>query len=83
MARAGASRQGENGRVRIYPSSFDYVRRNIRWEELREKWGGSLEQWEWLAVQIEPEESLDQLAARILKVVQYDMDQLFYFGQGG
>ncbi len=45
--------------------------------------GGSLEQWEWLAVQIEPEESLDQLAARILKVVQYDMDQLFYFGQGG
>jgi hypothetical protein len=68
-------------RVRIYPSSFDYVRRNIRWEELREKWG-SLEQWEWLAVQIEPEESLDQLAARILKVVQYDMDQLFYFWPG-
>ena len=68
-------------RVRIYPSSFDYVRRNIRWEELCEEWGSS-EQWEWLAVQIQQGENLDQLAARLLKVVEYDVDQLFCMWQG-
>jgi len=67
-------------RVRIYPSSFDYVRRNTRWEELREEWGSS-EQWEWLAVQIEQGENLNQLAARLLKVVEYNFDQLFYMWQ--
>lgn len=68
-------------RVRIYPSSFDYVRRNTRWDDLRDSWG-SPEQWEWLSTQIVQDEKIDQLAARLLKVVGYDRDQLFYMWQG-
>jgi hypothetical protein len=68
-------------RVRIYPSSFDYVRRNIRWEELCEEWGSS-EQWEWLSTQVVQGENIDQLAARLLKVVKYNFKQLFYMWQG-
>lgn len=63
-------------RVRLYPSSFDYVRKNIGWEELREEWG-SPQQWEWLAVQVQEGDSLDRLAGRLLNVADYDADHLF------
>lgn len=62
-------------RVRLYPSSFDYIRRNIGWEELREEWG-SPQQWEWLAAQVQEGDSLDRLAGRLLNVTEYDAGQL-------
>lgn len=68
-------------RVRLYPSSFDYVRRNIGWEELREEWG-SPQQWKWLAVQVQEGDTLDRLAGRVLNVAEYNADQLFALWAG-
>lgn len=62
--------------VRVYQSSFDYVYKNIGWEELREEWGSS-QQWEWLAAQIQEGDSLDRVAGRLLKVTDYNADILF------
>ncbi|NLJ56153.1 MAG: BREX-4 system phosphatase PglZ [Firmicutes bacterium] len=69
-----------NCHVRVYMSSFDYVHGVLKWDELRQEWG-SQDQWEWLAVQIKQENNLDLLAARLLKVIEYDPDQLFYMWQ--
>ncbi len=72
---------GGSCRVRIYMSSFDYVRRTLRLNELCEEWG-SHGQWEWLAVQIKQDDNFDELASRILKVVEYDYEQLFLIWRG-
>ena len=63
-------------RVRLYPSSFDYVRKNIGWEELCEEWG-SPQQWEWLATRVQEGDSFERLAGRLLNVADYDANQLF------
>ncbi|MGI9862648.1 BREX-4 system phosphatase PglZ [Moorella naiadis] len=62
--------------VRLYPSSFEYIRRNIDWEEICEEWGSS-EQWDWLAVQIREGDNLDRLAGRLLNIANYNADVLF------
>lgn len=67
-------------RVRVYPSSFDYVRRNVGWEELREEWG-SPGDWEWLADQVREGDSLDRVAGRLLNVAGYNAQQLFTLWQ--
>lgn len=67
-------------RVRVYPSSFDYVRRNVSWEELREEWG-SPGDWEWLADQVREGDSLDLVAGRLLNVAGYNAQQLFTLWQ--
>ncbi|RJX19214.1 MAG: BREX-4 system phosphatase PglZ [Ammonifex sp.] len=63
-------------RVRLYPSSFDYVCKNVGWEELREDWG-SPQQWEWLAVHVQEGDDFDRLAGRLLNFGDYNADQLF------
>jgi hypothetical protein len=67
-------------RISIYPSSFDYVRRSFRWEEIREEWG-TCEQWDWLAARVNQDEDLNQLAARLLEVIDYNSGQLFNMWQ--
>lgn len=63
-------------RVRVYPSSFDYVRRHVDAEELRVEWG-SPNDWDWLAIQVREGDRLDQVAARLLNVAGYDAEHLF------
>lgn len=67
-------------RVQVYPSSFDYVYRNIGWEELKEEWGSPAD-WEWLAEQIHTGENLEQAAMRLLKVADYNPQRLFALWQ--
>ena len=67
--------------VRLYPSSFDYVRKNVGWEEVYEEWGSD-DQWKWLAVQVREGDSLDRLARRLLNVAGYDANQLFALWSG-
>jgi hypothetical protein len=68
-------------RVRLYPSSFDYICRNIGWDNLREEWG-SPRQWEWLAAQIHENDDLDRVAGRVLNVAGFNADQLFTLWSG-
>ncbi|HKM39824.1 MAG TPA: BREX-4 system phosphatase PglZ [bacterium] len=77
------SNQGARGecRVHIYMSSFDYVRRLLKLNQLRNDWG-SPGQWDWLALKIKQENDLDSLACRLLKVVEYDSERLFYMWKG-
>ncbi|OIQ08633.1 hypothetical protein MOOR_17810 [Moorella thermoacetica] len=67
-------------RVQVYPSSFDYVYRNIGWEELKEEWGSPAD-WEWLADQIREGENFEQVARRLLKVASYNTQRLFTLWQ--
>lgn len=62
--------------VRLYPSSFSYVYEKTDWKELQEEWGAP-DEWEWLATNMEEGETFDQLAARLLKVTDFDADILF------
>ncbi len=63
-------------RVKLYPSSFEFVCEKVDWKALREEWG-SADEWGWLAGNIEAGEAFDQLAARLLKVRDFDADMLF------
>lgn len=63
-------------RVKLYPSSYSYVRLTTRWDGLYESWG-TPEQWDWLASQISDASSFDDLAGKILNVSNYDAEQLF------
>lgn len=62
--------------LRIYPSSFEYVRRLFANDQLSESWG-TRENWDWLTREICEGESLDQAAGRILNVGGYRAEQLF------
>jgi len=68
-------------RVRLYQSSFDYIRKQLRWEDIREEWG-TPDQWKWLAEQLQEHDNLDRLCARSLNVVGYQANQLFALWQG-
>ncbi|MGB9791713.1 MAG: BREX-4 system phosphatase PglZ [Thermacetogeniaceae bacterium] len=68
-------------RVRLYPSSFNYLQRNLGCDGFCEKWG-SEELWEWLATQLQEGESFDQLAGRLLNIADYDAEQLFALWSG-
>lgn len=62
--------------VRLYPSSFAYVYKRTGWKDLLEEWG-TPEEWEWLATNMEEGETFDQVAARLLKVREFDANILF------
>ncbi|NMA75532.1 MAG: BREX-4 system phosphatase PglZ [Bacteroidales bacterium] len=71
----------QNYHIRTYASCFDYVRQTMRGVQLCKEWG-SPKEWEWLARQVDQDIDLDSLAARLLKVVEYDSNRLFYMWKG-
>ncbi len=65
-------------RLRLYSSSFDFVKKCISCEELCEEWGSD-EQWEWLAINVYENDNLDSIAGRLLNFTDYDDEQVFAF----
>ena len=66
-------------RLRLYSSSFDFVKKCISCEELCEEWGSD-EQWEWLAINVYENDNIDSIAGRLLNFTDYDDEQVFAFG---
>jgi len=62
-------------RVRLYPSSYDYVARIPGMTDISKEQGTD-EQWEWLASFVWEKDTLDSLASRILNVNGFDPDQV-------
>ncbi|MGB9977608.1 BREX-4 system phosphatase PglZ [Thermovenabulum sp.] len=60
----------------IFNSSYDYIKNNLKLENLEKTWGTEKE-WDWLAENIKEDDNLDILAARLLKIADYDENLLF------
>lgn len=71
-----SQQSGSTCRVRLYQSSFEFIRANLDWDELSEEWG-SARLWEWLATQLGDDRDFDRLAGRLLNLSEYDADHLF------
>ncbi|MDI9412815.1 MAG: BREX-4 system phosphatase PglZ [Bacillota bacterium] len=65
-------------RVRLYSSSYDFLKKHISLDELCEEWG-SADQWEWLALNVNENDNLDSIAGRLLNFTDYDAEQVFVF----
>jgi hypothetical protein len=63
-------------RVRLYPSSYDYVSRVLGMDGSTQE-QGTPEQWEWLASLVLEGDSLDSLASRVLNIAGFDAGQVF------
>ncbi|WP_157832981.1 BREX-4 system phosphatase PglZ [Desulfofundulus thermocisternus] len=65
-----------NFEVRVYQSGYDFLKERAQDFLKCEPGWGTERQWQWLAGEIKDGEDFNALAARILNVNRYDLDQL-------
>ncbi|MCL6557553.1 MAG: BREX-4 system phosphatase PglZ [Firmicutes bacterium] len=65
-----------NFEVRVYQSGYDFLKEQAQGFLKCEPGWGTERQWQWLAGEIKEDEDFDKLAARLLNVNHYNLDEL-------